>query len=165
MAGREHLAWLQVTNKNEIRLVNPHRMSQLAKGLRDPVNQRPSTLLFIGRHAKDLALRELFPENNFKKGFYDGIITLRANNQSAYSDNPIFIAESSPGQAIPLTVDDSHFSGADSFPIQWADITTQHFKRSLKNRERRSAIIRLSSQINKKNLRLNRGSVPSQFNL
>ncbi|MCJ1235116.1 hypothetical protein MMC14_003080 [Varicellaria rhodocarpa] len=127
MASRECLACLQVIGVNEIRLVDPGRMSHLVKELRDPVNQRPSTLLFIGRQAKDLALRELFPDNNFKKGFCDGIATLRVDNASIYSNNPIFFAESTPGPAMPLTAEDSHISDTDSFHIQWADITTQHF--------------------------------------
>ena len=127
MIACESLAWLQVVGVNEIRLLNPGRINQLAKELRDPVNQRPSTSLFVGRHAKDLALRELFPENNFKKGVYDGIATIRVDNTSTYSDNPIFFAESNPGQTIPLITEDSRFSETDSFPIQWADTITQLF--------------------------------------
>ena len=67
MASYEQLAWLQVVGINDLRLLDPGRMSQLVRELKNPSNQRPSSLLFVGQQAKDLALRELFPENNFKK--------------------------------------------------------------------------------------------------
>ena len=124
MAPCERLAWLQVIGAGEIRLVDPGRMSQLVRGLRDPTNQRPSSILFVGRYAKDLALRELFPDNNFKKGFCDGVAILRVDNASTFSDNPIFFAESSPSQAIPLAAEDPRTCETDSFPVQWAEGTT-----------------------------------------
>ena len=127
MASCEHLAWLQVVGINDLRLLDPGRMSQLVRELRNPSNQRPSSLLFVGRQAKDLALRELFPDNNFKKHFCDGVATLRIDNASTYSDHPIFVAESSPSQAIPLAAEDPRVCETESFPIQWAeDTTVQH---------------------------------------
>jgi len=117
MASCEHLAWLQVVGINDLRLLDPGRMSQLAKELKNPLNQRPSSLLFVGRQAKDLALRELFPDNNFKKRFCDGVATLRIDNASTYSDYPILFAESSPSQAIPLAAEDPRVCETESFPI------------------------------------------------
>ncbi len=50
------------------RLLNPGRMSQLVRELKNTANQRPSLMLFVGRHGKDRVLQELFPDNNFKEG-------------------------------------------------------------------------------------------------
>ncbi len=112
---------------NDLRLLDPGRMSQLVRELKNPSNQRPSSLLFVGRQVKDLALRELFPDNNFKKHCCDGVATLRIDNASTYSDHPIFFAESSPSQAIPLAAEDPRVCETESFPIQWAeDTTVQH---------------------------------------
>ena len=124
MASCEHLAWLQVVGINDLRLLDPGRMSQLVRELKDPANQRPSSLLFVGRQAKDLALRELFPDNNFKKHPCDGVATLRIDNASIYSDRPILFAESSPSDAIPLAAEDPHLCETESVPIQWAEDTT-----------------------------------------
>jgi len=121
MASCERLAWLQVVGVNEIRLLDPGRMSQLVGELRNAANQRPSQLLFVGQHTKDLALRELFPDNNFKKGFCDGVATLRVDNASTYSEYPIFFAESCPSQATPLMAEDAHTCETESFPVQWAE--------------------------------------------
>ncbi len=127
MASCEHLAWLQVIGINDLRLLDPNRMSQLIRKLKNLSNQRPSSLLFVGRQAKNLALRELFLDNNFKKHFCDDVTTLRIDNASTYFDHSIFFAKSSPSQAIPLAVEDSHVCETKSFLIQWAKNTiVQH---------------------------------------
>jgi len=76
MTSCKHLTWLQVVDVNKIRLLNPDQMSQLMKELRNAANQQPSQLLFIEQHTKNLALQELFLNNNFKKGFCNGVATL-----------------------------------------------------------------------------------------
>ena len=127
MASCEQLAWLQIVGINDLRLLDPGRMSQLVRELKNPLNKRPSSLLFVGRQAKDLALQELFPDNNFKKHCCDGLATLRIDNASTYFDHPIFFAESSPSQAISLAAEDPCVGETKSFPIQWAeDTTVQH---------------------------------------
>lgn len=127
MASSEHLAWLQVIGINDLRLLDPGRMSQLARELKNSANQRPSSLLFVGRQAKDFALRELFPDNNFKKRFCDGVATLRINNANIYSNYSIFFAESSPSQAISLAAEDPCACKTKLYPIEWAKNTTvQH---------------------------------------
>ncbi|KAL8832502.1 MAG: hypothetical protein Q9191_000229 [Dirinaria sp. TL-2023a] len=117
----------RVVGINDLRLLDPGRMSQLVRELRNSSNQRPSSLLFVGRQVKDLALRELFLDNNFKKHFCDGVAILRIDNASIYFDHPIFFAESSSSQVIPLAVEDPRVDETESFPIQWAeDTTVQH---------------------------------------
>jgi len=56
MASCKRLTWLQVVGVNKIRLLDPGQMSQLVGELRNAANQRPSQLLFIEQHTKDLAL-------------------------------------------------------------------------------------------------------------
>lgn len=41
-------------------LLGPGCISQLAEELGDPINQRPSMLLFVRRLTEDVAFRELF---------------------------------------------------------------------------------------------------------
>ena len=124
MASRERLEWLQVVGINEVRLFNPGRMRQLVEELRNPAHQRPSFYHFVGQRTKDRALRELFPENNFKKIVCEGVATLRVDNATTYSDSPVFFAESSPNRAIPIAVEDPRACETESFPVQWAEYAT-----------------------------------------
>ena len=127
MASYKQLACLQIVGINNLRLLNPDCMSQLVRKLKDPSNQWSSTLLFVGQQAKNLALQELFSDNNFKKYFCNSMATLQINNTSTYSDHFIFFVKSSLSQAILLITEDPHVCEIKSFLIQWTKNTTvQH---------------------------------------
>ncbi|MCJ1342943.1 hypothetical protein MMC31_001132 [Peltigera leucophlebia] len=120
MASNKHLEWLQVLGSQEPRLLDPGRISLLARELSDPTCQYPSSVHLVGNNVKSQARRALFPDNNFGKGYCDGVATLRADNSSILSENPIFFAESNPDtQNPPLTAKDSSTCMIESFPIQW----------------------------------------------
>ncbi len=121
----KHLEWLQVTSEKELALINPGRMTRIVGELTNPVSQQPSILLFIGRKAKNLALRELFPKQ-IKKGSHDGIVTLRVDNRSLYSDHPVLFAESDPSVTIPSVVNNTSCHEIEASPIRWAKATTVH---------------------------------------
>ena len=61
----KHTGWLDFTSTEEPILWDTGWLSRILLELADPINQRPSLLLFISHKAKDNALRELFPYNNF----------------------------------------------------------------------------------------------------
>ena len=124
MAICKHLEWLLVTGGQEVALINSGRLTRIVGELTNPATQQPSVLLFIGRRAKHQALRELFP-NHIKKGRNDGIATLRIDNTSLYSDNPVLFAESDPSATVPSTLNSSCHE-SKSFPIRWANATTVH---------------------------------------
>ena len=127
MTSCEHLTWLQVVDINDLRLFDSDCMSLLTRELKNLVNQRSSSLLFVERQAKNLALRELFSDNNFKKRFCDDVAILRIDNASVYFDYSIFFAKSSPSQTIFLAAENSCVCEIESFPIQWVENTTvQH---------------------------------------
>ena len=92
----KHTGWLNFTSAEEPILWDTGRLSRILLELANPTNQRPSLLLFVGRKAKDNALRELFPCNNFQRAKRDGIATLNADTLSLQSPFPIFFAESDP---------------------------------------------------------------------
>ena len=120
MASCEHLSWLQIVGVNETRLVDPGRMNQLVKALKDPINQRPFTTLLIERHAKNAAFEDLFPENHVcGSRSCENITTLKINDENADFAHLIFFAESSSEQAISWVAKDS--SDTKSFSLQWAE--------------------------------------------
>lgn len=127
MTSCEHLTWLQIVDINDLRLLDSDCMSQLIRKLKNSANQRSSSLLFIERQVKNLAMRKLFSDNNFKKRFCDDVAILRIDNASIYFDHSIFFAKSSSSQTIFLTVENSRVCEIESFLIQWVEnITVQH---------------------------------------
>ena len=98
----EQLAWLQVIGINDFRLLDPGRMIQLVGELKDPANQRPSSLLFVGRQAKDIALRELFPENNLKNRSGNAVATLPIDNAKHISRSSYHFRREQPNPSDTL---------------------------------------------------------------
>ena len=78
-------------------------------------------MLFVGRQAKNAVVEELFPGSAFGYCSHKGVATLRVDDESAGSDHPIFLAESSPDQVISLAAEDSCSCESQSFPLQWAE--------------------------------------------
>lgn len=120
----KHIEWLQVANGKDIALIDTGRLGRIVEELTNPVTQQPSLLLFIGRKAKNQALRELFP-HHIKKGRNDGVVNPRIDNTSIYSNHPVLFAESDPSATIASTPSLACHE-SESFPIRWASPTTVH---------------------------------------
>jgi len=119
----EHCAWLHATSTNdgkEVTLFNPGRITRVVKELTNLKTQRPSVLLFIGREAKNLALRKLFPPNDFLNSHHDGLITLRVGKARLYPGYPILLAESDPFAAIPSAANTYYCHETEPFRLKWA---------------------------------------------
>ncbi|KAL8788264.1 MAG: hypothetical protein Q9213_001784 [Squamulea squamosa] len=119
--GCDHLAWLQFSDTNELTITDTKRISRLLPDLDDPSVQRPSIAFFVGSKAKDVALRELFPWNNLKRGRREGIASLRAETLSLHSSNPIFFAESDPLKEHVVQPYNSHCHEVLSSTLEWAN--------------------------------------------
>ena len=115
-----HLAWLRFSDVKDVALIDTGRLTQVISELNDPSNQWPTLLLFVGRKAKQIALKEIYPYNNVRKGFNEGIITLRSETTSIHTKYPIFFAESDPFTSItPRTESHAHCHDISSTPLQW----------------------------------------------
>lgn len=90
-----------MTSKKEIALINTGRLTRIIRKLTNSAIQQFFILLFIGRKAKNLALRELF-SNQVNKGRNEGIVTLRVNNISLYFDHSMLFAENDSSATIIL---------------------------------------------------------------
>ena len=66
MAGCEHIAWLQSANTKEFQLRDGCRVRRVVQEMPDSVVQSPSLVFFIGQKAKNIALQQLFPQNNIR---------------------------------------------------------------------------------------------------
>lgn len=116
------IGWFHVRSGTEVALMNPGSLKKIVGELTNPLAQHPSLLLFIGGKKKNQALRELFP-NQIKKGRQDGIVDLRIDNTSLYSDYPVLFAESDPSATTipPLS---AFCHETESFPVGWAKAAT-----------------------------------------
>ena len=67
----------------------------------NPDKQYPSTIFFIGVKSKDVALRQLFPHNNVRRGCLDGVVNLRLDSSTMSSEYPLLFADGDPQKQIP----------------------------------------------------------------
>ena len=115
-----HLTWLRFSDVKDVALVDTGRLIRLISELDDPSNQWPTFLLFVGRKAKQIALKEIYPYNNVRKGVNEGIVTLRSEKTSIHTKYPIFFAESDPFTPItPRSEFHAYCHDVSSTPLQW----------------------------------------------
>jgi hypothetical protein len=80
----------------EIILEDTGRFWRAIQELPSPAAQTPQLVLFIGTHAKDTALKHIFPQNNISRRGVRGNINLRLDNDSSSHDTPLMFIDSSP---------------------------------------------------------------------
>jgi len=119
MASCEHIAWLQTANTKELQFRDGRRMKQVVQEMPNPVAQYPSLIFFIGQKAKNIALRELFPYNNIKRGHRDGFANLRIDNATIQSDQPIWFADSDPLLRSTPTSAAATCHESKTYPVRW----------------------------------------------
>ena len=114
-----HLTWLRFSDVKDVALVDTGRLTRLISELDNPANQWPTLLLFLGRKAKQIALKEIYPYNNVRKGVNEGLITLRSETTSIHTKYPIFFAESDPSTSIiPCSESHEYYHDISSTPLQ-----------------------------------------------
>ena len=101
MAPCNHISLVQVVKGEQVSLVNNERMEKLVKEMAwngSSTVQRPSLQFFVGGEAKNLAIRQIFPQNNFGRGRRDrnSIASLRLDTSTSNSNTPVLFGESNP---------------------------------------------------------------------
>lgn len=100
-------------------------MIRIMRKLTNSVSQQSFILLFIGRKAKNLVLRELFLKQ-IKKDSHDDIITLRVDNKSLYFDHSVLFVESDSSVMISSVVNNIFCHEIETSSIRWVKVTTMH---------------------------------------
>lgn len=77
-----HPTWLRLSDVKDVALINTGRLTRLISELDDPSNQCPTLLLFVGRKAKQIVLKEIYPYNNVRKAVNQGITTVATCKRS-----------------------------------------------------------------------------------
>lgn len=101
MAPCNHISLLQVVKGEQVSLVNNERMGKLVNEMAwngSSTVQRPSLQFFVGGEAKNLAIRQIFPQNNIGRGYRDrnSIASLRLDTSTSNSNTPVLFGESNP---------------------------------------------------------------------
>ena len=101
MAPCNHISLLQVVKGEQVSLVNNERMEKLVNEMAwngSSTVQRPSFQFFIGGDAKNLAIRQIFPQNNIGRGYRDrnSIASLHLDTSTSNSNTPVLFGESNP---------------------------------------------------------------------
>lgn len=97
-----HTEWLQILNGEAGPRVRIHdRLSQIIQDLPYADSQYPSLVFFMGRQQKDIALRELYPQNNIRRQRQSNVVNIRIDNSTCGSINPALFADGDPTATVP----------------------------------------------------------------
>lgn len=128
MALINSVSWLDLAGEQEFCLQYFNRTSRVIQEMTSPEYQYPSLIFFLGRKSKDVACREIFPHNNFRRGPSKGFINLRLDSTTISSDLPLLFADSDPWAAIPRRIGISTTQEALTLPIAWNPPPKQSIK-------------------------------------
>ncbi|KAF2812825.1 FabD/lysophospholipase-like protein [Mytilinidion resinicola] len=98
MSCKNHTAWLQLATSSSaskplITVNDTSQLEHIINTLPDSATQTPSLLLFLGKGHKNVALRHLFPHNNFRKPQSDSFLGIRVETTSRTCQSPIIFAD------------------------------------------------------------------------
>ncbi|KAK5163302.1 hypothetical protein LTR04_002627 [Oleoguttula sp. CCFEE 6159] len=125
MVACDHVAWLQLAGAKDFTLSDTSRLKRVIWEMADPTSQTPSLLFFLGKKAKDVALRELFPRNNLKRNRANGFASVRLDTASISCNNPIIFADGAiDGTILPRQASSTCHENI-THPIQWQSPNTR----------------------------------------
>ena len=83
-------------------------------------------IFFLGNKAKDEALREIFPNNNIRRGRHDGIVNLRLDSSIISADLPLLFSDSNPLTLIPQRLGAVACHETRTLPLAWSSPEPQN---------------------------------------
>ena len=101
MNSCNHTAWFYLSGRESHHLHYGTRTARVVHEMINPESQYPSMIFFIGRQSKNAALREMFPNNNMRRGKADGLVNLWLDSSTYDSDTPLLFAEADPLARVP----------------------------------------------------------------
>jgi hypothetical protein len=110
---------MRLSRQNDIYLHYVDRLTQLLRDIASPRPQYPSLISFLGKRKMERALRDIFTQNNFRRGQRDGFVNLRIDATTAGSDCPVLFADGDLDYEIPAVIEDIHSHRRHTLPIHW----------------------------------------------
>ena len=114
-----HIGWFYLSGRESFHLHYGTRTANVIHEMASPDQQYPSMIFFIGKQSKDTALREIFPNNNIRRGDHDGIVNLRLDSSTFSSDTPLLFADGDPQTHIPSRLGGTTCHECKTLPLAW----------------------------------------------
>ena len=119
MNACHHVGWFHISGRTSFQLHYSNRTGYVTQEMLNAEGQYPSLLFFIGSKSKDAALRELFPNNNIRRGHRNGIVNLRLDSSTISSDLPLLFADGDLRTPIPDQLGTTTCHEQLTFPVDW----------------------------------------------
>lgn len=119
MAPCDHVAWIQVAGAQDCTITDTGRLHRVVHELINPVLQTPSLLFFLGNKSKDEALRQIFPQNNFRRTRSGGVANVRLDTRTVAADRPVLFADGDLTAPIPPSQAAVSCHHNQTYPISW----------------------------------------------
>lgn len=114
-----HIGWFNLSGRENFHFHYSNRTKCILQEMTNAEIQSPSMMFFIGSKAKDAALRQLFPNNNIRRGYRNGIVNLRLDSSTISSDLPILFADGDPRTLIPRQLGTIPCHEQSTSPLEW----------------------------------------------
>ncbi len=104
MVTCDHISLVRLAKEEKVSILDDGRMVRPVQELTwnvKPSLQYPSLQFYIGGNAKNIALQELFPQNNIRRRCHGrkSVTSLHLDTSTITTDQPIFFVESNPSGA------------------------------------------------------------------
>jgi hypothetical protein len=115
--------WLDVvaTGSDGLIVGDRGQLTRISKELRDPANQYPVFLLFLGQKTKEQALSAVFSSNNIRRTRSEATVSLRVEVGTENSSVPVLFADSNPFSTVRQRSDGCKNDYAGTYPITWTE--------------------------------------------
>ena len=114
-----HIGWLHLSGNEHFNLHYGQGPVNVVQEMTNPERQFPSLVFFIGKKAKNQALREIFPNNNIKRERFDGIVNIRLDSTTISSDSPLLFADADAHAVVPTRLGSIFCHEDKSSPLKW----------------------------------------------
>ena len=119
MNSCHHIGWFHLSGRDNLYVHHTYRARNITQEMTHPETQYPSLIFFIGSDYKDSALREIFPNNNVRRGHRNGIVNLRLDSATISSDLPLLFADGDPKSPIPGQFGTTPCHEQMTVPLHW----------------------------------------------
>lgn len=101
MGSCNHVGWVDLAGKQPAHLHHHYRLNVINEALANADTQYPTIVLFLGKQRKNIALRQIFQNNNLGRGSGSNIANIHLDTATYNADYPLFFADGDPHAPIP----------------------------------------------------------------
>lgn len=119
MARSQDTTWLHLAGSDDPSVYAYDRLDQIFSSIPAPEQQHPRLVHFLGKRQKHLALKNIFPHNNFGRWRSRCSVDLRIDTPSIDTSRPLLISDSDIGLSPHNTPRYHYDSNYQKSPLRW----------------------------------------------